>query len=381
MKVKIDLDTRTFVRFGLVILAFVVGLLAIYYAKSALILIGISLFLALALNPPVSWLASHLPGKKEKRVSGTAVAYFMVILLLGGAIFLIVPPVIEQSSKFADTVPSLIDQTTKQKDVFNDFINRYNLEGSVNQAIDNAKAQASSVAANIGGALVSGVGATLNGLVNLLFVLVLTFLMLIEGPMWLKRIWGLYQDPEKLERHRTLVSRMYRVVTGYVNGQIMVAAVAALCTLAVVLILSAIFPMPANLAIPLAVVIFISGLIPMVGATIGAVLVTLVLMLNSFPAGLVFLVYFIVYQQIENNFISPSIQSKAVELSALAILASILIGVTLFGLLGGLIAIPIAGCIRVLLVDHLEHSRKQREKKSLNPIKKLATKKAQKETA
>jgi predicted PurR-regulated permease PerM len=375
MKVKIDIDTRTFVRFGLVALAFVTGILAIYYSRHALILIGVSLFLALALNPPVNWLAKHLPGKKQGRASATAVAYLAVLILLGAVVFLIVPPVIEQSSKFANTVPSLIDQATQQKDVFNNFITKYNLQDQVNHAIDNAKNQASSVAAHIGEILVNGVSTTLNGLLNVLFILVLTFLMLIEGPLWLKRIWGLYQDPVRLERHRNLVQRMYRVVTGYVNGQMIVAAVAATCTLVVILILSAIFPMPANLAIPLAVLVFIGGLVPMIGATISAILVAIILALNAFPAAVVFLIYILVYKQIENNFISPVIQSRAVELSALAILTSILIGVTMLGLLGGLIAIPIAGCIRVLVIDRLEHDRKVREKKSLNPFKKSASKK------
>ena len=113
----------------------------------------------------------------------------------------------------------------------------------------------------------------------------------------------------------------------------------------------------------------------MVGATIGAVVVTLVLLLNSVPAAIVFAIYFFIYQQIENNYISPTIQSKKVELSALAVLAAILIGVALFGFLGALISIPVAGCIRVLMVDYLEHAEKEREEKtSKNPVAKLASK-------
>ena len=101
----------------------------------------------------------------------------------------------------------------------------------------------------------------------------------------------------------------------------------------------------------------------MIGATIGAIIVTLVLMLNDFGAAVTFLVYFIVYQQIENNFIAPTIQSKTVELSALTVLSAILIGVTLFGLLGGLISSPIAGGIRVLVLHYLERNKHIREKK------------------
>ena len=370
---KIDIDTATFVRFGLVILGFVVALLIIYKTRSAITILGVSLFLALALNPPVSMIAKRLPS--NSRVGATAIAYLVVITLLGGFLFMVVPPVIEQTAKFAQTVPSLIDDAAKNKSVFDDFLVRYGLEDTADSAIQNAKDQASSVASNLGNLIVGGAGALFSGIANLLFVLVLAFLMLIEGPGWLRKLWGMYQDPELLERHRNMVYKMYRVVTGFVNGQLTVAAIAAACTLVTILILSTAVGLPANLAIPLAAVVFVSGMIPMVGATIGGTLVVLVLLFNSPFAALVFAIYFIIYQQIENNFIAPTIQAKSVELSALTILSAIVIGVTLFGLLGGIISIPIAGCLRVLFLDYLEHSRKVRAAKTPKTVlKKLADK-------
>jgi predicted PurR-regulated permease PerM len=372
MKVKVDVDTRVFIRFVLVALGFWLAVMAIYKVRGALVLLGVSLFLALALNPPVSRIAKRLPG--NSRVGATAIAYLIVIALLGGFLVLIVPPVIEQSAKFADTVPDLIDEVSSKRSVFDDFITRYGLEDTVNNAIDGAKTQAASVAANLGNTLVGGVGTLLGGLANLVFVLVLAFLMLIEGPVWMSRLWGLYEDTDKLERHRSLVKRMYRIVTGFVNGQLTVAAIAATCTMVVLLTLSATINLPANLAVPLAVIIFLCGMIPMIGATIGAVLVTLVLLFNSAAAAIIFLVYFIIYQQIENNFIAPTIQSKNVELSALTILSAILIGVNLGGLLGGVVAIPVAGCLRVLWLDQLENAKRKRLLDDLNPLKKLANK-------
>jgi predicted PurR-regulated permease PerM len=199
--------------------------------------------------------------------------------------------------------------------------------------------------------------------------------MLIEGPSLMRKIWGMYQDPELLERHRDMVKKMYRVVTGFVNGQLTVAAIAAACAMVTILILSAAVGLPANLAIPLAAVVFITGMIPMIGSTIGGILVGFVLLFNSPLAALIFVIYFIVYQQIENNFISPTIQAKSVELSALAILSAILIGVTLFGLLGGIISIPIAGCLRVLFLDYLEHSRRVRASKAPKTMLKKLTEK------
>ncbi|MBC7746927.1 AI-2E family transporter [Pedobacter sp.] len=373
MKVKIDIDTNTFIRFGLVILGFVAAILIILKTQSALTTIGISVFLALALNPPVSMISHRLPGKS--RVGATAISYLLVISILAGLLFLVVPPVVQQSSKFAQTVPQLIDQAATQQRVAESFIERYGLSDQVDKAVANAKDQASTIAASLGTTLVDSAGAFFGGAATLLFILVLTFLMLIEGPMWMKQIWGLYTDSVKLERHKRVVHKMYRVVTGYVNGQMLVALISSTCTLVTILILSALFPLPANLAVPLAAIIFLTGLIPMIGATLGAILVALVLALNSVAAAIIFVIYFIVYQQIENNLISPTIQSKTVELSALMVLSAVLIGISLFGILGGIISIPIAGCIRVLTVNYLEHTRELREaKKTKNPVAKLINK-------
>ncbi len=373
MKIRIDLDTKIFIRFGLVALAFVLAIFLVIKARQPLTLVGISLFLALALNPPVSYIAHHLPQKS--RIGGTALSYLLVITILGTMLFLVVPPVIEQSSKFAQTVPQIIDQVSSQRHMVNDFVKRYGLEEQLNSSIESAKNQASSVANGIGTTLVNGVASVFNGALTTIFVLVLTFLMLIEGPLWMDRIWGLYQDPARLKRHKQVVYKMYKVVVGYVNGQMLVALIAASGTLLTILLLSMFFSLPSNLALPLATIVFFTGLIPMVGATIGAILIALVLLLNNTTAAIIFLVYFIIYQQIENNFISPAIQSKKVELSALSVLVAILIGVELFGLLGGLISIPLAGCIRVLMVDYLEHAKKEREEVSeKNPVAKIAAK-------
>ena len=371
MRTRIEIDTRTFVRFWLVVLGFLAVILALWIARGALITIGIALFLALALNPPVSMIARRLPGKS--RVGATFISYLAVLVLLGGFLVAVVPPVIEQTTKFAQTVPGFIDDVSHNRGAFDNFINKYGLKDQVDTAVNNAKNQASDVAKNLGNVLINGANAVLGGVISIIFVLVLTFLMLIEGPKWMERIWGLYEDQHKLERHRTLVQRMYHVVVGFVNGQITVAAIAAAAALVVNFILSVIFHMSANLALPLAFIIFLCELMPLIGATIAAILVTLVLLFNNVTAAIVFLIYYLLYQQVENNFINPTIQARSVELSALSILVAILIGVSLFGLLGAIIAIPIAGCLRVLLMDYLAYAKKKR-KESKNPAAKLVDK-------
>jgi len=367
MKTRIEIDTRTFVRFWLVVIGFVLGIGLIYIARDALVTIGIALFLAMALNLPVSYLANRLPGKS--RAGATALAFVVVVGLLTGFVLTVVPPVIEQTARFAQNIPETIEGLKGQVVPIDTFVDRYGLRAQYDEALVNFQSQATHFATNLSGSFVGGVSAVLNAAVRTLIILVLTFLMLVEGPMWMQRLWGLYRSPNKLERHRALVHRMYRVVSGYVTGQILVASIAATGSALTVLILSAFFPFPVNLAMPVAAVVFVGGLIPMFGATIGGIIAIILLALNSFTAAIFFTIYFVIYQQIENNFISPTIQSRTVELSALTVLVAITIGISMFGILGGIVSIPIAGCLRVLLNDYLQHSRKEREAKEHHPAK------------
>lgn len=371
MKVKIEIDTRTFVRFWLVVIGFAFAILAIYSARTALILIGVAFFLALALNAPVSYLAKYLPGRS--RVGGTAIAYVLVVALLGAFIFLVVPPIVQQTAKFVETVPTLVDTATTQWKGLGDVINKYHLQPQVDSAVASIKNNATGWAASAGQNVLTGLGSLLSLIVSGFLVLVLSFLMLVEGPMWLRRIWGIYNDEERMERHRRLMGRMYNVVTGYITGQLTVSAIGAALAGIVVFVLSLFFNVPANLALPTVAIAFTLSLIPMFGATIAGVLISLLLLFNDPGAGVVFIIYFILYQQIENNFISPTIQSKKVELSALAVLASVTIGLYVFGLAGGIISIPIAGCIKVLLEDYLVRAKENR-KESDKPLAKLVKK-------
>ena len=372
MKVRIEIDTKTFVRFWLGGMGFGLAGLAIYSAKDALILLGISLFLALALNRPVAAIAKKLPGKS--RLGGTALAYTTLVLLLGCVAWFVVPPIVQQSAKFVESVPSLIDQTGSQWHGFNELIDKNGLRPQVDATLNNLRQQASSWAASAGTSLISSVGSLAAFLGSLFLVLVLSFLMLLEGPMWMERLWGLYNDQEKMERHKKLVGRMYNVITGYVSGQLTVSGIDAILSGFVVFVLSLAFPaIDSNLAMLTVMVTFVLTLIPMFGATLAGLLIALLLFFNNVTAGVIYAIYFIVYQQIENNFIAPSIQSKKLELSALMVLSSVTIGLYVGGLLGSLIAIPTAGVVRVLLENYLEQARLNRIE-SEKPLNKLMKK-------
>lgn len=361
MKTRIEVDTRTFVRFWLVLAGFVLLIAAVSVASFPLLIIGISLFLALALNVPVSKIARRLPGKS--RAGATAIAYLAVVAFLCAVVFLVLPPIIQQTAKFAQTVPTIVQTATEQSAGLKDFIDKYNLQPQVDQALDSIKTNATGWAGDVGKNVFASIGSFFTFITASILVLVLTFLMLVEGPGWMKKFWDLYNDEKRMKKHQEIAHRMYGVFTGYVTGQLTVSSIGATCAGIAVFILSLIFPdIPSSLAMPTAAITFVLSLIPMFGATIGGILITLLLAFNALPAAIIYVIYFVIYQQIENNFISPHIQSKKIDLSALAVLSAVTIGLFVFGVPGGIIAIPIAGVSRILLEEFLLARKNQRQR-------------------
>jgi predicted PurR-regulated permease PerM len=171
-------------------------------------------------------------------------------------------------------------------------------------------------------------------------------MMLIEGPRWLRIFKELVPD-EHQPRVQRLASDMYRVVKGYVNGQVILAAIAA------VMIFPAMLVLHVDYAVALMVVVFVCGLIPMVGHTIGAIIVTLVALAHSPVSAIVILCYYILYQQIENYVVQPKVQANSTNMSPLLVFMSVVVGVSFGGLFGGLVAIPLAGCLRIIILDYL----------------------------
>ena len=372
MKVRIEIDTKTFVRFWLVVIGFGLAGLMIYASREALMIIGTALFLALALNYPVKKIAGWLPGKS--RLGGTALAFTSLIVFLIAMVWFVVPPIVQQSAKFAATIPALVDQANEQWHGVGRFIDENGLREQVDTAAENVKQQAAGIATKVGTNILSSVGSLASFIASLFLVIVLAFLMLLEGPEWMRRVWGLYNDQEKMIHHRRLADKVYNVVTGYINGQLTVSGIGSLVAGLFVFGMSFfVAEIDANLAMPTILLTFVLSLIPMFGATLAGGLVTLLLALNSITAAIVYLVFFIIYQQIENNFISPAIQAKKVELSALAVLVAVTVGLYVSGLVGVVVAIPVAGTIKVFLEDYLERAKHERVEQE-KPLKKLAKK-------
>lgn len=345
--VTLDIPNRVVVRVMLVVVVTLIGLAAVRQASYALTLLFTAFFLALALNAPVHWIAQRLPGKRKgSRTAATAISFFVVILALAGFLVSIVPPLVKQTSSFIRTIPELTEQVRDEDSGVGRFVARYELQDDISKF----SRQISDRLGDVSGAAVSGVQRAGSSLIAVLTVLVLTFMMLVEGPRWRRFFMDVVPD-ERQAQVESLTHDMYRVVKGYVNGQVVLALIAALMLLPALLILHV--PYPAALV----VIVFICGLIPMVGHTIGAIVVSLVALFESPWSALLILAYYFLYQQIENYIVQPRVQSNTTNMSPLLVFSAVIIGVSFGGLLGGLVAIPVAGCIRIVLLDYLRRKK------------------------
>jgi predicted PurR-regulated permease PerM len=168
--------------------------------------------------------------------------------------------------------------------------------------------------------------------------------------MWLGRLWARWRVENK-RHHQELANEMYHTVTGYVTGNILTSVVASIAAWIAMLVVGVPY------SAPLAITVGVVDLIPLVGATLSSIIVITVALFQSLTAAIIMLIYFIVYQLLENHILQPLIYGKTVQISPLLVLISVLIGAGLGGLLGALVAIPVAASVQILVKDYLKTRR------------------------
>jgi len=345
--VTVNITNKTMLRAIVWIVGVILAFRFVENATHALTLIFLSFFLALALNPVVSSIAKHL--KSRSRVRATAAAYLVVLAVLSGFIVLIIPPLIQQTRDFINDAPTIVANFQNQDSGIADLARRYNIDDQLSKA---AKDFASNFGSASGPIIDTGkrIGGTF---ISAIMIIVMTFMMLVEGPGWLSRMWSVVK-PAKRAHHQEISRRMYRMVTGFVNGQVILAAIAGSFSLVALLVASNLLDISIN-AVALAGIVTILGLVPMIGNPISTTIVVIVCLLSSLNLAIIMLVYFVVYQQIENATLQPYIQSRQSELSPLIVFIAAILGISLGGIVGALAAIPLAGCVKILLLDYLAH--------------------------
>ena len=324
------------------VIAVAVALEVIWIARHILTWILISLFLALALNPAVEWLQGH--GLK-RRGSAAAVTFLLAIAFLVAIGFTFVPTLVSQVNDFVQKLPDYVHDLTHGRGRLGFLETKYHIQERIQSAV---KEGGATKVLGLSGAAISITKGVITLVIGTVTIVVLTFFMLLEGPTWVERFYGLLPASSQ-PRWRKIGYDIYRTVGGYVTGNLLISLIAGGLTTIVLLIMGVPY------AVALGLIVAILDLIPLAGATIAAILIGTVAFLHSIPAGIVVVVFFVVYQQIENHLLQPVIYGRTVQLSPLAVLIAILIGAELAGILGALGAIPVAGSIQVLLLDWLEH--------------------------
>lgn len=335
-----NISNRAIIRVILISILFYLTLRVIYNVRGVLILIGIAFFLALALNPPVSWLAKRIT--KGSRGLATGVSYLAVIGMLSLLLYFVIPPLIDQTKKFVDNAPTYIENLKNSDSKAAELARKYNIP----EQLDSVQGSVKNNLSKAGGPIFQVIKRVLSSVAAMITILVLTFFMLIEGPHWFEIFFAM-QPANKQKHYRELAGKMYQVVTGYVNGQLFIAALGATSAFIVMSILKF------EYALPLAGIVFFLNLIPLVGATLAGVMMATIGLFKSVTVALILVVYLVVYQQLENSFVQPRVQAKVTNISPLTVLISAIIGGAMAGLLGALVAIPVAACARILLLDYI----------------------------
>jgi len=341
-QVEVTISNRTIFRVLALVILSLLFLTVLKQMAHALVLVFTAFFLALSLNAPVHWIENRLPGKRNRRTLATVVSVLIVMVLFVGFLASIVPPLSKQVGNLINAAPDFVRDLRNEDSQAGKLVARYHLQDQV----DTFSNEFSSRIKDISGQAVSVITRVSSSAISVLTILVMTFMMLVEGPRWVDLFRRLV--PPGKRAHTAELSRdMYKVIKGYVNGQVLLAAIAS------VFIVPALFILGISYPVALMVVVFICGLIPMVGHTIGAVIVTAVALFHSPVAAIAILAYYILYQQVENYLVQPRIQANTTNMSPLLVFVAVVLGVSFGGLLGGLVAIPIMGCIRILVVDQL----------------------------
>ncbi len=332
--VELTVANRTIVRVFAIVAALAGLLYLLWTVRSTVLLVFLAVFLAVALGPAVDWFGR----RRVPRALAILLVYLGIVLSIFGVGLMIVPPVVNGVDDLSRDIPGYVDDLRDSK-TFRKYDDKYQITEKLTEQAEKLPSRLGDAA----GALQSVTVGVFGAIVQLVTVLTLTFFLLLDGGKvlaFLHRARG----PNASDRLERILAEIYRSTSGYVVGNLLISLCAGITTFVTLTILGVPF------AAPLAVLMAFLDLIPLVGATIGGVAVGLVTLFHAFPtATIVWVVVLIVYQQIENNVVQPMVYRRTVNVHPILVIVAILIGSSLLGVLGALLAIPIAAALQVVI--------------------------------
>jgi predicted PurR-regulated permease PerM len=342
---RIDSPARVIARNVLVVAGVALILYVLWLLRQPISWLVIAAFLAVAMAGPVNFFQRYM-----RRGLAIALTYFGLLLIPIGLGAALVPPIVNEVSDVATNAPEYVQDVedyVNDNKTLNDLNEKYNITEKLTEEAEKLPSKAGDAAGvlrDIGFGLVSSIFAGVA-------ILILSIFMVAAGPRWIEGFVRA-QRPEHAERIERTLRRIANAIGNYVGGALLQATIAGLAAFIVLTILGVPF------AGPLAVVVFVFDLIPVVGATIASLLVAIVAAFVNFPIALiVWVIFAIVYQQVENYVIQPQIQKRATKIEAFVVLVAVLFGSTLFGVLGAILAIPTAATLQIAIHEYREYRR------------------------
>ena len=336
---------RSILRVVMTVVASAFALYIVYRLRTPISWMLIAIFVAVATSGPVNLLSRRLP-----RGAAIGIVYLGIVLAPVAIGAVLVPPAVEQGVKLAKNLPDYVNdlnQTFHDNERLNELNEKYDLTQKLDDAANNLVSNvgsAPSALADIGSTLVSSIFA-------LVTILVMSMFMVSRGRAWRDAALS-YRPPHQAERIRRATDRIATAVASYVGGALAQATIAGAAAFLMLVILGV--PSP----LPLAMIILLLDLIPLVGATLGAVIVGVVTAFVDFPTTtIIWTIFAIVYQQFENYVVQPRIQGRAVQLDPFIVVVAAIFGGTLLGIVGALLSIPTAAAIQIALREYMDYRR------------------------
>jgi predicted PurR-regulated permease PerM len=344
------MDTREYAKRSLITTAIVFGVAALVYVtyliRGPLLWIAIAAFVAIAINPAVHLIRRHIPG--QNLVLATLI-FLVVAGLVGiGMVALFLGPLISQVGGLLGDLPKFANDTLT-KFAGSEAAKSLNLtQSGITSYVQSNLSNVINQASLVGTTLVNIIVKIIDNIIALVAIVTLVFFMTLEASRW-KRISLKSLHPRHRDKVLEIGKKVYEIITGYVVGNIFLSIIFGVSSALVLWIMHS----PYWLALGLFVGVI--DLIPLVGSTIGATIVAIISLLSGQPAtALVFAIYTVVYVQLENNVLNPMVYSKSVDVSPLVVLVALLIGGAMAGIVGALVAIPVAASLQVITRELLK---------------------------
>ena len=339
MQSRSEIPARSIWRVVLIVVLSALTLYLVHLLRKPIGWVLAATFVAIALSGPVNRLNRHM-----RRGFAIALVYLGLILVPIGLTALVVPPLVTQGTGLAGDLPRYsrdVQDFVNKNERLRKLDDKYDLTGQLQKQADQLPGKigdAAKVLSDIGLGLVNSIFALVN-------ILILSVFIVARGKDWTDAALRLRPEAER-ERMRRILDHTSAAVGGYVQGALTIALIAGVQSFIVMEILGVPF------AAPLAVLAGLASLIPLVGATVAAILIGIVTLFTHFPtAPIIWAIWAVLYQQIENNIIQPQVQKRTVQVQPFIVLVAVLFGSTLLGILGAIVAIPLAASIQILVKE------------------------------